>query len=293
MRQKTPYIIMCLLTLVLMACERNISLSSQYGISATLSWADANDVDTEIKDARVWIFHINGELLTEKHYATKQEVAFDIHPVDAGEYTMVAAINLVAPLTIDKVTTNESLIFKLNEASASPAHAHYSMTNINVLPNKNTQVSLSLRRMLSELNIEIEDVPEGATFVATVIDAADGIEPTQKDADGNFGRATTGHKNFVTIPQATAVSGMISTNTMRLMPTVRDATNSHLHFIFTLANGTIQEYNAEAPLMMPSGKYTLKMKYPEMKSFMRIEPIKINDWEEGWTVSGEILNPEN
>ena len=80
---------------------------------------------------------------------------------------------------------------------------------------------------------------------------------------------------------------------MRLMPTVKDATNSHLHFIFTLASGTIQEYNAEAPLMMPSGKYTLKMKYPEMKSYMRIDPIKINDWEEGWTVSGEILNPEN
>ena len=293
MKQKTIYIILCLLTLVFMACERNIPVNDDYGISAALSWADSNDVETEIKDAHVWIFQASGKLVTEKNYSSKQEIALEVHPVDVGEYLMVVATNLVAPLSADKATTSESLIFRLNESSSSPVHAHYSAANVSVLPDKNTQVTLSLRRILSELNIEIEDVPEGTTFVATVTDAANGIEPTQKDDEGNFGRPTGGQKNLVTIPQATAVNGVISTNTMRLMPSIRDATNSHLHFTFTLANGTIQEYYAEAPLMKSSGKYTLRMKYPEMKSYMRIDPVKINDWEEGWTVSGEILNPDN
>ena len=115
----------------------------------------------------------------------------------------------------------------------------------------------------------------------------------------SWGRATSVSKNIVTIPEATTIDGTISTQTMRLMPTALQAatrantTNSHLHFVFTHADGSIIICDAEAPAMYASGKYSLKMKYSELKAYMRIDPIKINDWEEGWTVNGEILNPTN
>lgn len=300
MMKKIGYIIMCLTALLFPACDDSKSpMDSDYGISVALNWADDNDKEIEISDVRVWIYQADGKLIIDKHYTSKQQVALDIHAVDNGEYMVVAAINLVAPFSIGKEISSQELLFKLDEVSSSPAHAHYSVTNLSVKANENTKATISLRRILSEFSIEVEGAPQGTTLVASINNVADGILPLQKDEDGDYGRATSVSKNVVTIPEATTIDGAISTQTMRLMPTALQAatrantTNSNLHFVFTHADGTIIICDAEAPAMKASGKYSLKMKYPELKAYMRIDPIKINDWEEGWTVSGEILNPEN
>lgn len=300
MKKTINYTLMCLMTLLFVACEdSNSPMDSDHGISIALNWADDNDKEIEISDVRVWIYQADGKLIIEKQYSSKQQVALDIHAVDDGEYRVVAAINLVAPFSVSKATTAQELLFKLEEASASPVHAHYSVTMVNVKPNENSQAVVSLRRILSEFSIEVESAPQGTTLVASINNVADGILPLQKDDDGEWGRATSGSKNVVTIPEATTIGGAISTQTIRLMPTALQAatrantTNSLLHFVFTHADGTIIICDAEAPAMYASGKYSLKMKYSELKAYMLIDPIKINDWEEGWTVSGEILNPEN
>ena len=298
MKKKTLYIIMCLVALLFASCsDKDGPMDNEYGISLALNWADSNDVDTEIKDIRIWVLQADGKIVVEKQYATKQEAALDIYSLDDGEYVMVTAVNLVAPFSIGKASTSQELLFKLDEASASPAHAHYGVTMVSVKLGENTQATLSLRRVLSELSIKVEGTPQGTTLAATINNVADGILPLQKDVEGNFGLATSGHKNSVTIPQATTTNGSISTQTMRLMPTITEATrantaNSHLHFVFTHADGSTMICDAEAPAMNASGKYILNMKYSELKAYMRIDPIKINDWEEGWIVSGEILNPD-
>ena len=286
--------ICCLLAFVFIACERG---KTEPQLLIDLYWADKNDEDVEIKDVRIWIFQANGHFIKEYHYTSEQEIALDLQTMDPGDYTLLTATNLLTPFFFDKVTTYKSVVFKINEISASPSHAYFGMTNVRILPDKNSLATTSLRRVLSELKIEIEGAPEGTTLAAFINNVADGIYPTQNDDEGNFGRATSGHKNVVTIPEATTANGTITTETMRLMPTVAEDTranigNSHLRFFFTLANGTTFQCDAEAPIMRSSGKYSLKMKYSELKSYMRIDPIKINDWEEGWIVSGEIFNPE-
>jgi len=282
---------MCLLAMTFTACDNNLPENNDHGISAALSWADKDDTGTPITDARVWIFQADGKLVTEKHYATKQEVALDIHPVDAGEYKVVTAINLVEPFSVDKATTYDELLLKLSESNASPAHAYYSVADVKALQDKNTRAPLPLRRIMAELNIEVDDVPEGVTLMVSVTDATDGIFPLQKDADGNYGQAMIGHKNVVVLPKTVMAKGILVTPTTRLMPTVGDVSHSHLHFLFTLADGTTRECDAEAPVMKSGGKYLLKFKYSELKPYMYIIPVKISDWEEDWTVNGEILNP--
>lgn len=293
MKQKPLYItiIMCLLTMTFTACDSNEPENNDHGISAALSWADKDDTGTPITDARVWIFQADGKLVTEKHYSTKQEVALDIHAVDAGEYKVVTAINLITPFSVDKATTYDELLLKLSEANASPTHAYYSVADVKALADKNTRAPLPLRRIMAELNIEIDGVPEGATLATSVTDAADGIYPLQKDAESNYGVAMSGHKNAVVLPSAIMTKGNLVTPTTRLMPTVGDASHSHLHFLFTLTDGTTRECDAEAPVMKSGGKYVLKFKYTELKPYMYIIPVKISDWEEDWTVNGEILNP--
>lgn len=291
-------LICCLLILGLIACERDTPKNSGHRISIELGWADNSDQETEAIDFYFWVFQANGQLVKQHHYTKEQQVVLDLYTTDTGDHKLLAATNLIFPFSIDTSSTYQGIIFKLDRPSSSPAHAFYGVSTINTSQGKKTAAPFAMRRIMSEIKIEIEGAPQGTTLAAYVNNAADGIYPLQKDHEGNFGRATSGNENIVSIPKAVTVNGTISTDNIRLMPTVAEATkansaNSNLSFFFTLPDGTIIECSAKAPVMRPSGKYTLKMKYSQLKPYMLLEPIKINDWEEGWVISGEILNPEN
>ena len=136
----------------------------------------------------------------------------------------------------------------------------------------------------------MEGVPQGAKLETVVINAAEALVPSQKEADGTWGRASE-NKQRAKGKIAVEQNNIIKTETLRPMPTVSNATHAYLHFTFHLADKSLRKCDAEAPLMKPAGKYTLKMKYAELKPFMHIDAMRISDWEEGWTISGEILNP--
>lgn len=295
MKRKLLFI-SCLLAFVFIACERDKNEDSL--LLVDLDWADVNDQEIAVKDVSFWVFTPNGDLVKEHYYTAGVESALDLSMIGVGEYKVLTVTNLEAPFSANQSIANGGVIFKLDEPSASPAHAYFGISSFSLLNKKNSNITISQRRILSELNIEVEDAPQGTVLAAYVTNAADGILPMEKDDEGNFGRATSGNKNIVTIPEATTTNGTISTQTMRLMPTVAEATransgNSSLRFIFTHADGSTIQCDAQAPMMRSSGKYNLKMKYSELKPYMLIEPIKIDNWEEGWTVSGEIFNPTN
>lgn len=289
MKNKQFHILLCLVALLLTACEKE-PVNNDHGISVALSWADPADTGREIKSAHVWIYQSDGKLISQKQYTTKQEVALDIHPVETGEYKVITAINLHTPFSSDKAETFESLIIKLEQVATSPEHAHYSVAEVKAEAGKNIRTPLPLRRILSELTIEVEGAPKGANLAASVLNAADGIMPVPKDADNSWGKATN-RKMSVALPDIKEQGGKLITPMMRLMPTVGDATYSYLSLIFRLSDGTLRKCDVEAPIMKSAGKYHLKLKYSELKPFMHVEPIQISDWIETWTVNGEILNP--
>lgn len=290
MKNKQFHILLCFVALLLTACEKE-PVNNDHGISAALSWVDPADAGRDIKSAHVWIYQSDGKLISQKQYNTKQEVALDIHPVDAGAYKVVTAINLRTPFSAEKAETFESLIIKLGQASASPEHAHYSVAEVKAETGKNIRAQLPLRRVLAELSIEVVDVPQSTMLESSVLNVADGILPSKKDDDKTWGKASN-NKQLVALKPATAKNGKLEVASTRLMPTVGNVSNTYLHLMFRLADGTLRECDCEAPLMKSAGKYALKLKYSELKPFMHVNPIKINDWEEGWTVSGEILNPD-
>jgi hypothetical protein len=290
MKNKQFHILLCFVALLLTACEKE-PVNNDHGISVALSWADPADAGREIKLANVWIYQSDGKLISQKQYSTKQEVALYIHPIEAGEYKVVTSINLRTPFSSDKAETLENLIMKLDQAAASPKHAHYSVAEVKTETGKNIRAQLPLRRVLAELSIEVEGAPQGTTLEPSVLNVADGVIPSKKDNDKTWGKATD-NKQLVALKPTTAKNGKLEIAPTRLMPTVSNASNTYLHLTFRLANGMLRECECEAPLMKSAGKYALKLKYSELKPFMHVNPIKINDWEEGWTVSGEILNPD-
>ena len=271
-------------------CSNDRGDDDDYGISAALSWADPADAGREIKNVRMWIFRADGKLVSERQYGDKFLTALDIRPLPAGEYDVVAAVNLIEPFGADGDETFSTLLLKLQEASASAEHAHYAVERIGLPKHKNIRIDLRLRRILSELTVEVEGAPQGAKLETVVLNAAEALVPSQKEADGTWGRASDS-KQPAEGKTAVEQNGVIKTETLRPMPTVSNAAHAYLRFTFRHADGSLRRCDAEAPSMKPAGKYTLKMKYSELKPFMHIDATRISDWEEGWTISGEIPEP--
>ena len=277
---------------LLTSCCSNDTDNDDYGISAALSWADPADAGREIKDVRVWIFQADGKLVYERRYADKFLTALDIHPLPVGEYDVVAAVNLLEPFRADGSETFSSLTLKLREASASVRHAHYAVERVGLPKDRNVRTDLRLRRILSELIVEVEGAPQGEKLETVVLNAAEALVPSQKEADGTWGRASE-NKQPAEGNTAAEQNGLIKTETLRPMPTVSNDAHAYLRFTFRHADGSLRRCDAEAPPMKPAGKYTLKMKYSELKPFMHVDATRISDWEEGWTISGEIPNPRD
>lgn len=263
-----------------------------YGISAALSWADPADAGSEIKDVRMWIFRADGKLVSERRYGNKFLIALDIHSLPAGEYDAVAAVNLLEPFGADGGETFSTLLLKLQEASVSSEHAHYAVERVGLPKDRNVRTDLRLRRILSELIVEVEGAPQGAKLETVVLNAAEALLPSLKEADGTWGRASE-NKQPAEGRTAAEQNGVIKTETLRPMPTVSNDAHAYLRFTFRHADGSLRRCDAEAPSMKPAGKYTLKMKYSELKPFMHVDATRISDWEEGWTISGEIPNPRD
>ena len=38
--------------------------------------------------------------------------------------------------------------------------------------------------------------------------------------------------------------------------------------------------------------YVVELDYTKLRPYMLLSAFTINDWTEGWTISGEIINPD-
>ena len=97
----------------------------------------------------------------------------------------------------------------------------------------------------------------------------------------------------VILPESLEKNGAIVTEAVRVMPTAQGKSGSQLGLFLTTTDGVTFECVVDAPRMKPAGKYELTLSYNELKPYLRVSAIKITDWKYGWTISGEILDPNN
>ncbi len=279
------------------SCDKEEHEGEQ-GLVVSLSWMDEDDLGTPVGDIKLWIYRTDdGSLAGEYEYGDPRQLARALYPLPAGEYTVVAAANLVAPFEVDKSAANslisyENLLFRIGEPSSSPKHAHYGVTAVTVAGSGITKAQVPLKRILSELTIRIEGIPENAILSGHVNNSSTGLFPVLKDPEGNYGNATA--EPLPTEIQSTKSSdAVLLTTIIHLMPTVTGAEWSRLTLHLAMVDGKSYDYTIEAPTMKPAGKYIIEMKYQDMKPFMRLSAVSINGWTEGWIINGEVLNPED
>ena len=269
------------------------------GLSVSLAWADEADEGTEVKDVKTWIVNAtDGTQVAQSQHGSAQEMAKERYDLPEGNYRILTTTNLVDPFTISEQTRAvdniNSLVIGLSNPSASPDHAYYGVTDIGIdKSNVNYITKNEMRHILAELTIFIEGVPDNFAMIGKVLNVATGLLPLQKNEDGTFGTASY-TKEECDIPLRIAVPGeTLKTETLRLMPTANGFHTTRLFIQLIAPNGTVSNYDIEAPIMKSGGKYQINLEYEEMKPYMYLTSTKIDDWTEGWVYRGEILNPED
>lgn len=288
------WVVLCVACLVA-SCDHDAHGDEPGGLSVSLAWADDADQGTVVNDVKLWIFNADdGALIEEKHYGSAQEVASQRFHLAKGRYRVVAVANLIEPFTTSGATDMNQLLLGLSSPSASPDHAYYGVTDITIdKPDACHACKNEMRRVLAELTINIEGVAEGTTIRGKVLNVATGFLPLKKNDDGTFG-TTLPAKEECEIPSEAATQGnVLTTETLRLMPTANGWLTTRLFIQLVAQNGTVSSYDIEAPMMKTSGKYQINLKLDEMKPYMYLTSTKIDDWTEGWVYRGEILNPGN
>ena len=267
------------------------------GLSVSLAWADEADEGTEVKDVKTWIVNAtDGTQVAQSQHGSAQEMAKERYDLPKGNYRILTTTNLVDPFTISKQTRAvdniNSLAIGLSDPSASPEHAYYGVTDIVIDKEDVHYITRSdMRRILAELTIVIEGVPENTVISGKVLNVATGLLPLQKNEDGTFGTASY-TKEECDIPLKIAVPGeTFKTETLRLMPTANGFHTTKLFIQLISPDDTVRNYDIEAPVMKSGGKYQINLEYEEMKPYMYLTSTKIDDWTEGWVYRGEILNP--
>ena len=77
-----------------------------------------------------------------------------------------------------------------------------------------------------------------------------------------------------------------------MFPTAKGLANTILLFHIKTNLGMELDYTGLAPIMENGKKYELEMDYKTLNPFMLITAsATINEWTEGWAVTGEILDP--
>ena len=196
------------------------------GLSVSLAWADEADEGTEVKDVKTWIVNAtDGTQVAQSQHGSAQEMAKERYDLPEGNYRILTTTNLVDPFTISEQTRAvdniNSLVIGLSDPSASPEHAYYGVTDIGIDKEDVHYITrCDMRRMLAELTIVIEGVPDNFAMIGKVLNVATGLLPLQKNEDGTFGTASY-TKEECDIPLRIAVPGeTLKTETLRLMPTV-------------------------------------------------------------------------
>ena len=303
--------------LLLTACyhDQHEEMPSEYGdqpvgyLTAQLVWDDPADANSAIDDIRFTVSGTNGT--TVAHNFTDTESAADwLQQLPVGDYDVLVTVDMDeahgyvlenaatrGTTRADEATVTTALPdtrVSLAEPSSSPAQAWYAVTHATVKEDEITVAEFKLQRLLSELSVIVSNVPTGAAITASVERVASDVLLTHRDGQGRYGVAD--REDYITVSLGALAADPADAATLRhddhtLMPTAGGQERCYLSLSVTTPDGTRLTYLADAPRMECGRTYVVELDYTKLRPYMLLSAFTINDWTEGWTISGEITDP--
>ena len=303
--------------MLLTACyhDQHEEMPSEYGdqpvgyLTPLLLWEDQADAGAAIDDIRFTVSGTGGTTVANRFNNT--EAAADwLQQLPVGDYDVLVTVDMdeahgyVLENTATRGTTraDEATVttalpdtrVSLAEPSSSPRQSWYAVTHATVREDEITVAEFRLQRLLSEISVIVSNVPTGATITASVERVASDVLLTHRDGQGRYGVAD--REDFLTVSLGTLAADPADAATLRhddhtLMPTAGGQERCYLTLSVTTPEGTRLTYLADAPRMECGRAYVVELDYTKLRPYMLLSAFTINDWTEGWTISGEITGP--
>ena len=304
--------------MLLTACyhDQHEEMPSEYGdqpvgyLTPLLLWEDQADAGAAIDDIRFTVSGTGGTTVANRFNNT--EAAADwLQQLPVGDYDVLVTVDMDeahgyvlenaatrGTTRADEATVTTALPdtrVSLAEPSSSPRQSWYAVTHATVREDEITVAEFHLQRLLSELSVIVSNVPTGAAITASVERVAHDVLLTHRDGQGRYGVAD--REDFLTVSLGALAADPANAATLRhddhtLMPTADGQERCYLTLTVTTPDGTPLTYLADAPRMECGKAYVVELDYTKLRPYMLLSAFTINDWTEGWTISGEIINPD-
>ena len=279
-------------------------------LTPLLLWEDQTDAGAAIDDIRFTVNGTNGTTVT--HNFTDTESAAEwLQQLPVGDYDLLVTADMDeahgyvlenaatrGTTRADDATGTTALPdtrVSLSDPSSSPAQAWYAVTHATVREDEITVAEFRLQRLLSEISVIVNNVPTGAAITASVERVAHDVLLTHRDGQGRYGVAD--REDYMTVSLGALAADPADAATLRhdghtLMPTAGGQPRCYLTLSVTTPDGSPLNYLADAPRMECGKAYVVELDYTKLRPYMLLEAFAINDWTEGWVISGEIINPD-
>ena len=304
--------------MLLTACyhDQHEEMPSEYGdqpvgyLTPLLLWEDQADAGAAIDDIRFTVSGTGGTTVANRFNNT--EAAADwLQQLPVGDYDVLVTVDMDeahgyvlenaatrGTTRADEATVTTALPdtrVSLAEPSSSPRQSWYAVTHATVREDEITVAEFHLQRLLSELSVIVSNVPTGAAITASVERVAHDVLLTHRDGQGRYGVAD--REDYMTVSLGALAADPADAATLRhddhtLMPTAGGQERCYLSLSVTTPEGTRLSYLADAPRMECGKTYVVELDYTKLRPYMLLSAFTINDWTEGWTISGEIINPD-
>ena len=305
--------------LLLTACyhDQHEETPGEYGdqpvgyLTPLLTWDDEADGGTTIDDLHFIVSGTTGGTGLTHDFNSSASAAEWLQQLPVGEYDLLVTADMDeahgyvlenaatrGTTRADDATGTTALPdtrVSLSDPSSSPRQSWYAVTHATVKEEEITVAEFHLQRLLSELSVIVSNVPTGAAITASVERVAHDVLLTHRDGQGRYGVAD--REDFLTVSLGALSADPADAATLRhddhtLMPTASGQERCYLSLAVTTPDGTPLTYLADAPRMECGKAYVVELDYLKFRPYMLLEAFTINDWTDGWTISGEIINPD-
>ncbi len=269
-------------------------------LATELAWEDASDSQNAV--SYVQLLHTDADgTVSVDDFSSPQEMASQYSTLPSGQYTLLATVNITQGngYRLDNLSTRagstDDIKLSLNDPGTPPTkQGWFGLSEITIEAGRLNIAKCLLQRAVSSISVHINDIPEGYAASIDVQRVADYISLNVKDDDGRHG-VPSGTYSTVSLGSLaednddnTSGSGV----TKFMFPTATGFTRTYLDIHITTPSGNTLHSVADAPAMIMGYHYTVNLDYNKLSAYMYLDSYVINDWEEGWTVSGSILYPD-
>ena len=226
-----------------------------------------------------------------KRFANPEQMASEPIMLPVGEYDILVTADMteangfvIKDLPVSKADSGMGEVaVSLANPSSSPAQAWFSVNHAAIKEGNVTTIEPKLQRLLASLDLKIANVPSGTSIKKTLLDIANTVILTEKGQDGRYGAPQGKPRESIYLKDGIT----------NMLPSAAGVDRNDILMLVKTADGKELLVTLDVPRIDVGKTYTLNLDFNTLLPYMFIDSGSISPWEDGWTVNGEILNPED